>query len=184
MVRALGDDVWLREAGMLMVATTPSQDATIDHAVDTAAELGRPEQAVPLTHDQVAERCVSPMFRRGVLFPDTGTVHPGRLVRALRRHALERDVSLHEGTRVTAVEAGRVTTARGSVRAGQIVVATNAAMTDWRPVRGRLTVFGSYIVLTEPSPSCSPSSTGRMAKRSSTLGCSSTTSARRTTGGC
>jgi len=31
-------------------------------------------------------------------------------------------------------------------------VATNAAMTDWRPVRGRLTVFGSYIVLTEPVP--------------------------------
>ena len=25
-------------------------------------------------------------------------------------------------------------------------------MTDWRPVRGRLTVFGSYIVLTEPVP--------------------------------
>ena len=25
-------------------------------------------------------------------------------------------------------------------------------MTDWRPVRGRLTVFGSYVVLTEPVP--------------------------------
>jgi glycine/D-amino acid oxidase-like deaminating enzyme len=151
-VRALGDDVWLREAGMLMAATTPSQDAAIDHAIETAADLGRPEQAVPLTRDQVAERCLSPMFRRGVLFPDAGTVHPGRLVRALRRHALERDVSLYEGTRVTAVEAGRVTTERGSVRAGKVVVATNAAMTDWRPVRGRLTVFGSYIVLTEPVP--------------------------------
>ena len=59
---------------------------------------------------------------------------------------------LHEGTRVTAVEAGLVTTPAGRVRAGQMVVATNAAMTDWRPVRGRLTVFGSYVVLTEPVP--------------------------------
>ena len=32
------------------------------------------------------------------------------------------------------------------------MVATNAAMTDWRPARGRLTVFGSYVVLTEPVP--------------------------------
>ena len=151
-VRALGEDVWLREAGMLMVATTERQEAAVEHAVASAASLGRPEQAVPLSPADVAARCASPRFRRGVLFPDTGTVHPGRLVRALRRRALERGVAVHEGTRVTAVESGLVTTQTGRVRAGQVVVATNAAMTDWRPVRGRLTVFGSYIVLTEPVP--------------------------------
>ena len=137
---------------MLMVATTVRQEATIDDALAAAASLGRPDQAVPLSQAEVAKRCLSPRFRRGVLFPDTGTVHPGRFVRALRRRALARGVVVHEGTRVTAVEAGRVTTAGGRVRAGQIVVATNAAMTDWRPVRGRLTVFGSYVVLTEPVP--------------------------------
>jgi glycine/D-amino acid oxidase-like deaminating enzyme len=151
-VRALGEDVWLREAGMLMVATTARQEAAIDHAGATAESLGRPDQAVPLSESQVAERCSSPRFRRGVLFPDTGTVHPGRLVRTLRRRALERGVAVYERTRVTAVESGVVTTATGRVRAGQVVVATNAAMTDWRPVRGRLTVFGSYIALTEPAP--------------------------------
>jgi len=151
-VRALDDDVWLHEAGMLMVATTARQEASVEHAVAAAASLGRPEQAVPLSQAEVAERCASPRFRRGVLFPDTGTVHPGRLVRTLRRRALERGVTIHERTRVTAVEAGSVTTAAGRVRAGQVVVATNAAMTDWRPVRGRLTAFGSYIVLTEPVP--------------------------------
>jgi glycine/D-amino acid oxidase-like deaminating enzyme len=151
-VRALGADVWLREAGMLMVATTERQEATVEHAVASAASLGRPEQAVPLSAAEVAARCVSPRFRRGVFFPDTGTVHPGRLVRALRRGALDAGVAVHEGTRVTAVESGLVTTTRGRLRAGQVIVATNAAMTDWRPVRGRLTVFGSYVVLTEPVP--------------------------------
>ncbi len=34
----------------------------------------------------------------------------------------------------------------------EIVVATNAWLTGWRPVRGRLTPFGSYVVLTEPVP--------------------------------
>ena len=151
-VRALGDDVWLREAGMLMVATTEAQERVVDRAVEAAARAGRSEHAVPLTASEVAERCRSPRFRRGVLFPDTGTVQPARLVRALRRAALARGAVLHEGTRVTGVERGLVTTARGRVRADQVVVATNAAMTDWRPVRGRLTVFGSYVVLTEPAP--------------------------------
>ena len=151
-VEALGEDVWLRRGGMLMVATTERQDAHLDRAVETARAAARPERAVPLSAAEVAERCRSPLFRRGVLFPDCSTVHPGRLVRAVRRGALAAGVSLYEGTRVTAVEPGVLRTTGGSVRAAEIVVATNAAMTDWRPVRGRLTVFGSYIVLTEPVP--------------------------------
>jgi glycine/D-amino acid oxidase-like deaminating enzyme len=151
-VRALGEDVWLHEHGMLMVATTEQQEAAIEHAVAAAAAVGRPEQAIPLSRDELAARCSSPRFHRGVLFPSTATVHPGLLVRALRRAALAAGVTLHEGSRVRHVEPGVVRTAGGSVRAGSVVVATNAAMTDWRPVRGRLTAFGSYIVLTEPVP--------------------------------
>jgi len=151
-VRALGDDVWLREAGMLMVATTEAQERVIDRAVAAAAAAGRPEQAVALSRDDVAERCRSPRFRRGVLFPDTGTVQPALLVRALRRAAVTRGVRLYEGTPARSDRVGRLRTPRGHVHAGQIVVATNAAMTDWRPVRGRITVFGSYVVLTEPAP--------------------------------
>ncbi|HEV2590914.1 MAG TPA: FAD-dependent oxidoreductase [Gaiellaceae bacterium] len=147
-IRALGDDVWLREAGMLMVATTAAQERVLEHALAATPTV----QAIALSGDEVAERCASPRFRRGVLFPDTGTLHPGLLVRAMRRTALARGVVLHEKTRVTNVSPGRVDTERGAVRAQNIVVATNAAMTDWRPVRGRLTTFGSYVVLTEPVP--------------------------------
>ena len=100
-IRALGEDVWLRESGMLMVATTERQEPVLDRAVAAAAAIGRPEQAISLTHDEVAARCASPLFRRGVLFPDTGTVHPGRLVRALRRAALAHGVVVHERTRVS-----------------------------------------------------------------------------------
>jgi len=151
-VRALGDDVWLRESGMLTVATTELQERVLDRAVAAAAAAGRPDQAVALSRDEVAERCRSPRFRRGVLFPDTGTVQPALLVRALRRSAIARGARLFEGTPARSDGAGRLRTPRGRVRADRIVVATNAAMTDWRPVRGRLTVFGSYVVLTEPVP--------------------------------
>ncbi len=38
------------------------------------------------------------------------------------------------------------------MRASEVVVATNAWSTGWKPVRARLTNFGSYVVLTEPVP--------------------------------
>lgn len=62
-VGELGEDVWLRLGGMLEVSTTPAQDAVVDDAIRVAAELGVPEQAVQ------AEPGMSPVFRRGVLFP-------------------------------------------------------------------------------------------------------------------
>ncbi len=151
-VRALGEDVWLREGGMLEISTTPAQDAAVDEALQAAAELGVPERAVPLSRDELAEQCSSPVFRRGVFFPDAATVQPGRLVRALRRAALVAGVELHERSRATAIRQGEVATANGRLRAPEIVVATNARMTGWRPVRTRLTNFGSFVVLTEPVP--------------------------------
>jgi glycine/D-amino acid oxidase-like deaminating enzyme len=150
-----GEDAWLREGGYLKVAATPAQEAAVEKAIRTAAELGVPEEARPLTAEEVAEHVRSPVFRRGVLFPDGATIQPARLARALRRAVLADGIALHERTRVTAIRAGRPTvleTPRGRLTAGEVVVATNAAMTGWRPLRSRLTNFGSYIVLTEPAP--------------------------------
>jgi glycine/D-amino acid oxidase-like deaminating enzyme len=145
-VDELGEDVWLERSGMLEVATTPAQEAALDDALWAAEELGVPERARPV------EPGISPVFRRGVLFPDAATVQPARLVRAIRRAALAAGAELHERTRATSVAPGVVTTARGRVHAPEIVVAANAWLTGWKPARGRLTNFGSYVVLTEPVP--------------------------------
>ena len=146
------EDVWLHRSGMLQVSTTPVQDAVLDEAVDAARELGVPDDAVPLDAAEVAERCRSPRFRRGVLFRDGATVHPGRLVRALRRAALAEGVRIHERSPALALDEGGVVTRSGRVRAPAVVVATNAWMSSWRPAAPRLTNFGSYVVLTEPVP--------------------------------
>lgn len=151
-VRALGEDVCLREGGRLKVSTTPAQDAAVERAVRAADELGYPEEAVPLTQEQVAERVRSPVYRRGVYYRDGATVHPGLLVRALRRRALDAGVTIHERTAATRVREGEVTTPHGVVRAPEIVLATNAALAGWRPAARSLTNFGSYVVLTEPVP--------------------------------
>jgi glycine/D-amino acid oxidase-like deaminating enzyme len=151
-VRGLDDDVWLREGGMLMVSAAAAQDGAVDDAVTAAEELGVPEHAVPLEGDELAARIRSPVFRRAVFFPEGATVQPARLVRALRRRALEAGVELHEHSAAPRFRDGEVTTARGVVRAREIVVAVNAAATGWRPVARHVTNFGSYVVLTEPVP--------------------------------
>src|SRR5262249_42681959 len=129
-VRALGgDEVWLREGGMLMVSASPAQDAAVEHAVEAAAEAGGGGQAVPVDAEGVAERLRSPVFRRGVFFPDGATVQPARLVRTLRTRVLDAGVELHEHSAATSIRDGEVVTARGRVRAPEIVVAINAAAT-------------------------------------------------------
>ena len=40
----------------------------------------------------------------------------------------------------------------GILRAPEVVLATNAALTGWAPASRNLTNFGSYVVLTEPAP--------------------------------
>jgi glycine/D-amino acid oxidase-like deaminating enzyme len=151
-VRALDEDVWLREGGLLRVSTSPAQDRILDRSVAAARELGAEKEAIPLSREELAGRCSSPAFRRGVFFRDGATVHPARLVRALRRQALTAGVRLHERTRVTHIGNGLVQTARGSVRAPEVVVATNAWGAEWKPLSRLLTPFGSYVVLTEPAP--------------------------------
>jgi glycine/D-amino acid oxidase-like deaminating enzyme len=151
-VRALGDDVWLRVSGMLEVSASPAQDAAVERAVHAARELGVEEEAVPLSAAELESRVRSPRFRSGVLFPKVGTVQPARLVRALRRRVLAAGTRICEGTRATRIRSRVVETARGRIRAPEVVVATNAWAAGWGPLARCLTPFGSYVVLTEPVP--------------------------------
>jgi glycine/D-amino acid oxidase-like deaminating enzyme len=147
-----GADVWLRQAGMIRVSTTPGQDAIADDEVRAARELGVPDEAVLLSREELAERVRSPRFRNGVYMRECATIQPARLARALRRAVLGR-LAVHEHTRVTDVSSGVLTTSPGGrVRAREVVVAVNAAAAGWKPLRRQLTVFGSYVVLTEPVP--------------------------------
>lgn len=151
-----GEDVWLTERGYLKVSAAPFQDGALERAEAAARALGVfDDRVVALSEAEVAERVRSPRFRRALFFPQCATVQPARLARALRRAALADGIALHERTRVTRIRAGSpvwLETPRGVLRAPEVVVATNAWMTGWKPVRSRLTNFGSYAVLTEPVP--------------------------------
>jgi glycine/D-amino acid oxidase-like deaminating enzyme len=151
-----GADIWLTRGGAIKVSTTPAQDAKLDAAVEAARAVGAPEEAMPLDREELAERCRSPRFRRGVFFRDGATLQPARLVKALRTAVLADDgIDLFERTPVTRLVSGdpnTIETPGGTVKAPSVVLAVNAAATAWRPAAARLTNFGSYVVLTEPVP--------------------------------
>jgi glycine/D-amino acid oxidase-like deaminating enzyme len=148
-------DAWLRPAGYVQVSTTPAHDDSWERAVRACAELGVPEMLQPLSAAEVAERCQSPAFRAGAVSPTSATVQPARLALGLREQLLAAGVEIYEASPVRSFrEAGdgvEVKTAAGSVRAERAVLAIGSAAKAG-PLRGRLTVASSHIVLTEPVP--------------------------------
>lgn len=150
-----GRDLWWREGGNLVVATTPEQEKKIAGVARLAQDLGVTDRVIPLSAEEVQARCASPVFRRGIFYPDAGTIHPARLARALRQAVLDRGVSLFENTRMLDVDSGqpnRVRTPRGSLLAREVVLATNAALSERPDVRPHISLFSSYAVITEPAP--------------------------------
>ena len=148
-VRALGEDVWQSESGMLMVATAPAHDALVERAVAAAAGVGHPDEAVLLGREELPLR--SPLFRGAVLYRDGATVQPARLVHALRRAVIATGAVIHERTPVLGIDGSTVHTGGGTVRAPEIVLATNAAAARW-PAARTIVPFRSAIVLTERVP--------------------------------
>jgi glycine/D-amino acid oxidase-like deaminating enzyme len=87
-----------------------------------------------------------------VFVPDDATVHPARLALGLRARVIARGARVYEHSRVTALRGTVAETAHGRVRAGAAVLAINGAARGVAPLRHRLAVTSSHIVLTEPVP--------------------------------
>jgi len=150
-----GVDAWFRRAGYLRVSASVAQDGDGDDAVAACRRLGVGDELIPLSPDEVRERCASPAFRGGVLMPNAATIQPARLARGLRRVLLDRGVAVHEGTRATGIAVdGAVVVRAGDLRfrADQAVLAVNAWAAGWPRHRSSLVAWGSYMVLTEPAP--------------------------------
>ena len=152
---AEGVDAWFRPAGFLETSTSEAQDAVIEQILDAAAAVA-PGKVVALDSEAVRKRCDSPRFRRGLLVLDDATLQPARLALGLRRRLLERGAALYERSRVRSLRAdsgGVVAETRDArVRASAAVLTVNAATRGVRPLRSRLSVTSSHIVLTEPVP--------------------------------
>jgi glycine/D-amino acid oxidase-like deaminating enzyme len=152
------DDAWFRRGGYLQISTAPATDAVGRAALAACAELGVPDKLRAVGAAEVQTHCASPEFRAGVIEPITATLQPARLALALRRRLLAAGVDIYESSAVRrfreaddGVEATVATGAR--VRAPRGVLAIGpAAKAPGAPLRSRLTVASSHIVITEPVP--------------------------------
>jgi glycine/D-amino acid oxidase-like deaminating enzyme len=153
-----GVDAWYRQGGYLQVSTSPAHDGIDADAIAACRALGVPDKLRTVDAAEVQERCASPAFRAGAIEPSCATVQPARLALGIRRRLLEEGVEIYESSPVRrfreagdGVEAVVATGAR--VRAPRGVLAIGPAAKSARgPLRSRLTVASSHIVITEPVP--------------------------------
>jgi glycine/D-amino acid oxidase-like deaminating enzyme len=86
----------------------------------------------------------------GSFTPHCARIHPARLVRGLA-HAIERlGGVIYEGTGVTAIESGKVTTDHGVVRAPVIVRATEGYTSQIESLKRAMVPVYSLMIATEP----------------------------------
>ncbi|HEY6638063.1 MAG TPA: FAD-binding oxidoreductase [Solirubrobacterales bacterium] len=151
-----GVDAWYRQSGYLQLSAAPAQDGIWDEAVASCLELGEAAAVEELSAEAVRGRCQSPRFRAGVLYPGAATVQPARLALGLRERLSNRSgVRVFEGSPLRRLRAGNwgclAETPTARIRAGSCVLALGPASgAAGSPLRGRLTVTSSHIVLTEP----------------------------------
>jgi glycine/D-amino acid oxidase-like deaminating enzyme len=108
-----------------------------------------------LDKEQVQSEVHSPIFHAAVWSKSrSGTVHPGKLVRGLKRVALELGVKIFENTPHLSNElsAGKiqVKTPRATIEAKRILLATNAWAVGHRKIKTRVAAIRDRIVMTEP----------------------------------
>jgi len=154
-----GIDCELLRDGTLFTATSPAQVGSSD-AVIAALQSHGINSFRTLPTEEVRQRAGSRKHLEGIYSPVAATVQPGKLVRGLRRVALQLGVRLYEQTPMTQIGESRpalVRTPNGSVRANRVVIAINAWMARTFPGFERtIAIVSSDMVVTEPPQTLSP----------------------------
>ncbi len=153
-----GVDAWYRRGGYLQVSTSPVHDGIDADAIEACRALGVADKLREVSAAEVQDHCASLAFRAGAIEPITATVQPARLALGLRRRLIGAGIDIYESSPVRrfreAADGVEATTATGArARAPRGVLAIGPAAKSARgPLRSRLTVASSHIVITEPVP--------------------------------
>jgi glycine/D-amino acid oxidase-like deaminating enzyme len=144
---SVGLDAGFSRRGCLEVYTQ-SRTAEAAHArTERWNRAGVPLEWLPGSASGVAGACGA------VRDPACGRVNAAALLRGLRPALLRQGVAVYEGTPVARVEEGRtlrLTTPGGEVRAGAVVLATNAYTPRLGYFRDRVLPLHSHVVATAP----------------------------------
>lgn len=143
---------WAR-GGTLQVATIPAHLRRLRAELEGHREWGFGEDDYRELSPAESAALIGCDPNLGALFtPHCAAIHPARLVHGLA-HAVEaRGARIHEHTAVTAIEPGRLVTARGVVRAEYVVRATEAFSAQLPGNARSVVPIYSLMIATEPLP--------------------------------
>lgn len=148
-------DAELRLDGTLYTATNAAQLGGMEPVMQALKACGI-ESYHHIPAEEVKRRSGSARNIGGVFSSMAATVQPGKLVRGLRRVALEMGIRIYERTpMLDFVPGAEVTihTQSGSIRAGKLVLAMNAWMASRFPQFERsIAVVSSDMIITERCP--------------------------------
>lgn len=149
-------DCAFRVHGRLVAAETiPQYDAIAREYELRRLHLGAPFEA--LDKQALVREIGSPRYVGGMLLPDLASIHPGLYHHGLVKAALALGVMLHPFTRVSGFakqdQSFRIATARGTVQARDIILATNGYTDKLLPwLQRRLIPFDAWQIATEALP--------------------------------
>ncbi|GAB3628884.1 FAD-binding oxidoreductase [Pandoraea terrae] len=148
-------DADLRLDGTLYTATNPAQEGQLEPVIQ-ALQRRNLNTWTRLCVAEVAARSGSARNLSGFFSPMAGTVHPGKLVRGLRRVALREGIEIHERTpMLSLIDAARpaVVTPAGRVEAGHVVLALNAWMPSlFSQFERSVAIVSSDMIMTDRCP--------------------------------
>lgn len=108
-----------------------------------------------VSRDEIAALTGTTSFAAGIYDVAAATIHPGKLVRGLRRVALELGIVIHENTPMTGLvrkPSPRVRTATGDVAASRVILTLNAWSLAIPELRDAILVIASDDAVTVPVP--------------------------------
>ncbi|MCZ8261013.1 MAG: FAD-binding oxidoreductase [Beijerinckiaceae bacterium] len=149
-----GIDCDFVRSGKLKLAAKPEHFDKMRQAQDLLARDVDPETAI-LEPSDLRHEVGTARYAGGLLYRRSAMMHMGRFGAGLAHAAARAGARIHEKAAVTAItrEAGgfRLTTARGEIRAKEVLLATGASQNGpfgW--LRRRIVPVGSFIIVTEP----------------------------------
>jgi len=149
-----GIDCWFDRVGWIWGATCTPQLGAWDDALRKLARHDR-EPARAVTRDEIAAMAGTRSHLAGVFDASAATIHPGHLVRGLRRVALQRGVRIHEKTAMRSFSRRDpivVETSQGTIRCGRLVLAMNAWSAAVPELAPGIFTISSDDAMSEPMP--------------------------------
>jgi len=144
-------DIQWSKGGTIGLARTPLQ---LTRAREEIADLRTwgfgPDDYRLLDAGEAQQICSATDVLGATFTPHCAAIHPARLVRLLAKRVVEMGAVLHEHTRVTRIESGRVHTERGVVRAPIVVRATEGYTRTLEGMTRAIAPVYSLMLATEP----------------------------------